>query len=73
MLFFEFKNENETKYIFFLRDKKTEMFVHKKNETLTSLKESTETVSWNSWAIFFRVKVYLLEASVKLEYSLEDC
>ena len=37
MLFFEFKNENETKYIFFLRDKKTEMFVHKKNETLTSL------------------------------------
>ena len=37
LLFFEFKNKNETKYIFFQRDKKTEMFVHKKNQTLTSL------------------------------------
>ena len=37
LLFFEFKNENKTKYIFFLRDKKNEMFVHKKNETLTPL------------------------------------
>ena len=64
MLFFEFKNKNETKYIFFLRDKKTKMFVHKKNGTLASLVNTEIIFSLKKFVVNYSIFVFntLLES-----------
>ena len=58
MIFFEFKDENKTKYIFFLMDKKN-------RNVLSQKKRNVDIPSWN---IFF-VYTVLISENIKLSFT----
>ena len=70
MLFFEFKNENETKYIFY-KVQKNEMYVHKKNETLTSLADTDIQTSKFSKSVHVQVLTMSAKSLTTMTPSLK--